>query len=137
MRNSMVVFTFFVSYRKHSFWKTKINEARLLSLRPYGSRDFEIGSCRQHLFCCCECACELFFCTTLKIFNNLKLKQTFIWHESIFCLKNYKLIEQLFYVTWINILLMKHKLINFDWIVNKLIVLNLFINDLSLKELRS
>ena len=27
-----------------------VNEAQLLSLRPDGSRDFEIGSCRQHGF---------------------------------------------------------------------------------------
>ena len=33
-----------------TFWKTKINETRLLSLRPYGIRDVEIGSCRQHGF---------------------------------------------------------------------------------------
>ena len=37
-----------------------------------------------------------------------------------------------FYVTWINLLLMKHKLINFDWIVNNLIVRNLLINYLNL-----
>ena len=48
MQNSMVVFTFSVLYRKHSFWQTKVNEAWLLSLSPYGSIDFEIGSCRQH-----------------------------------------------------------------------------------------
>ena len=37
-----------------------------------------------------------------------------------------------FYVTWINLLLMKHKLINFNWIVNNLIALNLLINYLNL-----
>ena len=37
-----------------------------------------------------------------------------------------------FYVTWINLLLMKHKLINFDWIVNNLIVFNLLKNYLNL-----
>ena len=40
MQNSMVVFTFFVLYRRHPF---------LLSLQPHRSRDFEIGSCRQHV----------------------------------------------------------------------------------------
>ena len=37
-----------------------------------------------------------------------------------------------FYKTWINLLLTKHKLINFDWIVNNLIVHNLLINYLNL-----
>ena len=37
-----------------------------------------------------------------------------------------------FYVLWINLLLMKHKLINFDWIVSNLIVCNLLINYLNL-----
>ena len=41
MRISMVVFTFSVLYRKHFF---------LLPLRPYGNRDLEIGSSRQHGF---------------------------------------------------------------------------------------
>ena len=39
-----------------------------------------------------------------------------------------------FYVTWINLLLMKHKSINFDWIVNTLVVHNLLINYLNLKK---
>ena len=50
MQNSMVVFTFSVSDKKHPFWSTKVNEVGLLSLRPYGSRDFEKGSCRQNGF---------------------------------------------------------------------------------------
>ena len=33
-----------------------------------------------------------------------------------------------FYVIWINLLLMKHNLINLDWIVNNLIVHNLLVN---------
>ena len=37
------------------------------------------------------------------------------------------LLNWTFYVTWINLLLMKHKLVNFDWIVNNLIVRNLLI----------
>ena len=37
-----------------------------------------------------------------------------------------------FYVIWINILLMKHNLINLDWIVNNLIAHNLLINYLNL-----
>ena len=37
------------------------------------------------------------------------------------------LLNWTFYVTWINLLLMKHKLVNFDWIVNNLIVCNLLI----------
>ena len=41
MQNSKMVFTFSVSYQKHPI---------LLSLRPYGSRDFKIDSCRQHGF---------------------------------------------------------------------------------------
>ena len=38
------------------------------------------------------------------------------------------LLDWHFYVTWINLLLMKHKLVNFDWIVNNLIVHKLLIN---------
>ena len=49
MQNSMTLSTFFVLNRKHPFWKKKVNKVQLLSLRPHGSRDFEIGSCRQHL----------------------------------------------------------------------------------------
>ena len=50
MQNSTRLFTFSVLYWKHPFWKMKVKEARLLSLQPYGSRDFEIGSCCQHGF---------------------------------------------------------------------------------------
>ena len=56
---------------------------------------------------------KLFLGTALKILNNLKRKQTF-------------------YFTWISFLLMKHKLINFYWIANNLIVRNLLINYLNL-----
>ena len=50
-------------------------------------------------------------------------------HESIFGLKsNLMRILRDFYVTWITLLLIKHKLINFDWIVNDLIVHTLSIN---------
>ena len=41
MQNSMVVFTFSAFYRKNPF---------LLFLRSDKSRDFEVGSCRQHGF---------------------------------------------------------------------------------------
>ena len=44
MNNSVVFFTFSVLYWKHLFWKTKVNKMILLFLRPYGSRDFEIGN---------------------------------------------------------------------------------------------
>ena len=44
------------------------------------------------------------------------------------------LLDWIFYVTWINLLLMKHILINFNWIVNNLIVYNLLINYLNLKR---
>ena len=46
----MVVFTFSVLYRKHRSWQTKINKVQLLYLLPYGGRDFDIDSCRQHNF---------------------------------------------------------------------------------------
>ena len=56
-------------------------------------------------------------------------------HESIFCLKN-KLpnLDQTFDVTWINLLLIKYKLLNFDWIANNLIVRNLLINYLNVTK---
>ena len=41
--NSMALFTFSVLYWKHPIWYAKLKEARLSSLRPYRSRDFEIG----------------------------------------------------------------------------------------------
>ena len=66
MQNLMVQFTSSVLYRKHPFWLTKVNKARLLSLRPYGSRDFQVGNCYQHGF--------------FIFFNNLKPKQTFYFH---------------------------------------------------------
>ena len=65
MQNLMVQLTSSVLYRKHPFWLTKVNKARLLSLRPYGSRDFQVGNCYQHGFF---------------IFFNLKPKQTFYFH---------------------------------------------------------
>ena len=49
MQDSMTLSTFSVLNRQHPFWKKKVNEVQLLSLRPHGSRDFEIGSYRQHL----------------------------------------------------------------------------------------
>ena len=51
-----------------------------------------------------------------------------------FLLKSFKLsnLDWTFYVTWINLWLMKHNLINFDWIVNNLIVHNLLKNYLNL-----
>ena len=64
MQNSKMVFTFSVSYQKHHI---------LLSLRPYGSRDFKIDSCRQHgFFICCGQSnrlAGLFLSTTLKMFK--------------------------------------------------------------------
>ena len=50
----MVVFTFSVLYWKHPFWQMKVREEQLLSLWPYGSKDFEIGR-TAFLFCCREC----------------------------------------------------------------------------------
>ena len=50
IQNSMVMFTFSALYRKHPFWETKVNEARLLSLRPDGSRDLEMSSTRLFYF---------------------------------------------------------------------------------------
>ena len=48
-------------------------------------------------------------------------------------LKKIKLpnLDWTFYATWINLLLMKHKLLNFDWFVNNLIVRNLLITELN------
>ena len=47
-----------------------------------------------------------------------------------FLLIKYKLInfDWIFDVTWINLLLVKHKVINFDWIINNWIFHNLLIN---------
>ena len=41
---------FFCFITETPFLINKGKRTRLLSLRPYGSRDFEIGSCRQHGF---------------------------------------------------------------------------------------
>ena len=48
--NSILMFIFSVLYLKHPFCYPKVNEAQLLSLLSYGSRDFKIGSCPQHGF---------------------------------------------------------------------------------------
>ena len=73
MQNSMVVLIFSFLNGKHSFWVNLLNEARLLPLRPYRSRNFEVGSCRKHgFFCCCscgECVRRLFWGTALKPFK--------------------------------------------------------------------
>ena len=48
------------------------------------------------------------------------------------------LLDWTFYLTWINVLLMKHKFINFEWIViNLLIVHNLLINYMNLKRVNT
>ena len=93
-----------------------------MSLRPYGIS----------IFCCGEYVRGLFLRTVLKFYKNVN--KPFISHESFFSLKDYKLpnLGWTFYVTWINLLLMKHKLINFHWIVNNLIVRNLLITYLNL-----
>ena len=44
MQNSMVLFTFSVLYRKHPLWQAKVKKEQLLSMRPCGSRNFQIGS---------------------------------------------------------------------------------------------
>ena len=110
---------------------------RLLSLRPHRSRDFEIRSCHQHafLFCWGEFALALFLGNALKILNNLKHKQTlFHTNHFFFLTSTIKLpnLDWTFYVIKINILLVKYKLINFDWIVNNFIVPKLLINYLNL-----
>ena len=89
MQNSMVVFNFSVLYMKHPF---------LPSLWPYRSRDFEIGSCRQH-----GSFILLRWVRPWIVF----VQQLLISHESIFILKNYKLpnLDWTFYVAWINLLL--------------------------------
>ena len=102
-----------------------------MPLRPYGSWDFDIGSCSQHGF-----FALLRWVHPWIGFGNCLNNFWIIWNvnknESIFCLKM-KLpnLNWIFYITWIKILLMKHKLINFDWIVDNLIVLNLLINHLN------
>ena len=63
MQNSKMVFTFSVSCQKHPI---------LLSLRPYGSRDFIIAVVNTaFLFCCSQSnrLCGLFLSTTLKMFK--------------------------------------------------------------------
>ena len=48
------------------------------------------------------------------------------------CTFKFQNLDWTFYVTWINLLLMKHKLKSFDWIANNLIVRNLLVNYLNL-----
>ena len=47
------------------------------------------------------------------------------------CTFKFQNLDWTFYVTWINLLLMKHKLKSFDWIANNLIVRNLLVSKLS------
>ena len=113
----------------------------LLSLRPYGSRDFEIGSCRQQgfLFCFGECVRGLFL--ILEQYFNFKAifkrKYCFLLSMNQFFAYKTQLIsfDWTFYVTWINLLLTKqHKITNFDGIDNNLIVHDLLINYLNFKK---
>ena len=67
MQNSTAVFIIFFFFT--------LETPFLPSLRPHGSRDFEICSCCQHGF---------FMCTALKTLNNLKRKQTFCFHINQF-----------------------------------------------------
>ena len=51
MQNSSAQFTFSVLNWRHPFLVSEGKpRAIIVPARPYGSRDFEIGSCRQHGF---------------------------------------------------------------------------------------
>ena len=129
MQNSVVVFTFSVLHGKRLF---------LLFLQPCGSRDLRL-SCRQHgFFILLQWVPPwIAFVHSLNVLKHLKLKQTFYFTWINFLLeKLYKLsnLDWIFHVTWTNLFLMKHKLINFDWIINNVIarIINLLINYLDL-----
>ena len=98
-----------------------------MSVQLYGSRDLKWAAIfnRAFLFCWSECVRGLLLGTALKILNNLKRQQTY-------CTWINFLLDWTFYVTLIGLLLMKHKLINFDWIVNNLIVCKLLTHYLNL-----
>ena len=126
MQNSMVVFTFSVLHQKRPFWANLIQKIKTVSLSwnlvPRLIRIWRIQQC-----------CSLFLFYNRNTFSGQICFKKSKW--LIFCLKN-KLpnLDWTFYVTWINFLLMKQKLINFNWNVNNLIVHNLLITYLNLKK---
>ena len=112
---------FFVFYRKHPYWRTKVKKGAIFVPANW-SREFEISSCHQHSFFifCGECVRGLFLGTSIKYFGIIqKEKQTFyfIWINFLLKIK-FPDLDWTFCVIWINLLLMKHKLINLDQIVN-------------------
>ena len=86
------------------FFSHKLDGNKLLykcakfQVNSFCGLDFSRGGGGIFLFCCSECLHGLFLSSTLKIFKY-----------------------------WINLLVMKCKLINFNWVVNNLIVHNLLI----------
>ena len=82
-----------------------------MSLRPNGSRDFKLGSCRKHSF-------------------FILLWWVCPWIAFVRCLMNCKIIWN------VNKLFIKHndKVFDFDWFFNNFIVHNLLINYLNLSN---
>ena len=103
----------FLFYTENTFFYCFCNPAGVETLRL---------SCRQHgFFILLQWVPPwIAFVHSLNVLKHLKLKQTFYFTWINFLLeKLYKLsnLDWIFHVTWTNLFLMKHKLINFDWII--------------------
>ena len=89
----------------------------MLSLRLDGSRSFEIGCCRQDGFLILlrwMCLWLVFVHSLKKILTKLKHKQTIYFTWINFLLQKIISCQMFLCSIWINLLLIKHKLIRHD-----------------------